>query len=87
MTFLQGYMRMDTTYDIFQRLSDAGPPLWIETVSSLEQAKQRLAALSSQEPGAYMVFDLRLGSFVEPLDGLPSRPITARPGRFSIVHN
>jgi hypothetical protein len=33
---------MDTTYKIFMRLTDAGPPLWIETVTSLEEAKFEL---------------------------------------------
>jgi hypothetical protein len=78
---------MDTTYDIFKRITDAGPPLWIETVASLEHAKQRLAALPSKERGTYMVFDLRLGKFIEPLENLPSPPIATKPGRFSVVHN
>jgi hypothetical protein len=46
---------MDTKYDIFKRVGDAGPPLWIETVTSLEEAKQRLGALSSEECATYMV--------------------------------
>jgi hypothetical protein len=58
---------MDTTYDIFNRLNDAGPPLWIETVGSLEQASQRLAGLSSKRSGTFMIFDARLGKFIEPL--------------------
>lgn len=78
---------MDTTYDIFLRVSDAGPPLWIETVTSLEEAKQRLAVLSSQERGTYIVFDWRLGTFIEHLGSLRSNPLSASPGRFSLVHN
>jgi hypothetical protein len=69
---------MDTTYDIFQRLNDAGPPLWIETVASLEQAKRRLVGLSSKKPGTYMVFDSRLGTFIEPPGSLSNLLTTPR---------
>jgi hypothetical protein len=78
---------MDTTYDIFMRLTDAGPPLWIETVTTLEEAKRRLAALSSKECGTYMVFDWRLGTFIELLESLPSNPLSTKPDRFSLAHN
>ncbi len=78
---------MDTTYDMFRRLVDAGPPLWIETVSSLEQASLRLAALSLKEPGTYMIFDLRLGMFLEPIESLASNPVSAKRGEFLVVHN
>jgi hypothetical protein len=57
---LVGVNEMDTKYDIFKRVGDAGPPLWIETVTSLEEAKQRMGALSSEECATYMVFDWRL---------------------------
>ncbi len=80
---------MDTTFDIFMRLADAGPPLWIETVTTLEleDAKRRLAALSSKECGTYMVFDWRLGTFIDLLESLPSNPLSTKPGRFSFAHN
>jgi hypothetical protein len=78
---------MDTTYDIFRRLTDAGPPLWVETVISLEQAKQRLAVLSSLAPGAYMIYDLRLGMFIEPAEISASRPLPTNLATFSIVRN
>jgi hypothetical protein len=54
------------TYDIFNKLNDAAP-LWIETVDSLEHASQRLAGLSSKRSGTFMIFDARLGKFIEPL--------------------
>ena len=78
---------MDSTYDIFMRLTDAGPPLWIETVTSLDEAKQRLAILSSKDSGTYKVFDWRVGTFIELPGSLPSNPLSTSPGRFSLVHN
>jgi thioredoxin-related protein len=62
---------MDTTYDIYMGLTDAGPPLWRETVTGLEEAKRRLAVFSS---GTYMVFDSRVGTFIELPGSLPSNP-------------
>ena len=78
---------MDSTYDIFMRLTDAGPPLWIETVTSLEEAKQRLTVLSSKECGTYMVFDWRLGTFIELPGEFGSDPLSASHSRSSLVHN
>ncbi len=82
-----GVSDMDTSYDIFMRLTDAGPPLWIETVASLEEAKQRVAVLSSRKCGTYLVFDWRLGTFIEPLETFPSKPLSTTSGRLSLVHN
>jgi len=79
--------QMDNTYDIFMRLTDAGPPLWIETASSLEEAKRRLAALSSKECGTYMVFDWRMRTFIELPGSLPSNPLSTKAGRFLLVNN
>jgi hypothetical protein len=79
---------MDTaTYDIFMRIADAGPPLWIETVTTLEEVRRRLAALSSKECGTYMIFDWRLGTFIDLLETLASNPLSTKPGRFSFAHN
>ena len=78
---------MDTTYDIFKRVAGAGPPLWIETVATLDEAKQRLVVLSSKEYGTYMVFDWRLGTFIELLESLPSNPISTMSGGPLLVRN
>jgi len=78
---------MDLSYDIFLRVGDAGPPLWIESVTSLEEAKQRLAVLSSQERGTYMVFDWCLGTFIEHLGSLRSNPLATSHGGSLLVHN
>jgi len=67
---------METTYDIFKRLDDAGPPLWMETVGNLDQARQRLAGLAKQR-GTYLVFDPRMGRIIEMPERSPnaaSRP-------------
>ena len=63
---------MDTTYDIFKRLDDAGPPLWMETVGNLDQARQRLAGLAKQR-GTYLVFDPRMGRIIEMPETLAER--------------
>ena len=62
--------KMNATYDVFKRLNDTGPGLWIETVANLEQAKRWFAGLSSKKPGTYIVFDSRLGTFIESLGSL-----------------
>jgi hypothetical protein len=77
---------MDITYDIFERLADAGPPRWIETVHGLEQARRRLSSLSAKGSGTYVVYDLRLGMFIEVLNSRSSG-LLAKPGRFPVAHN
>jgi hypothetical protein len=56
---------MDTTYDIFRKLSGEDA-VWVETVENLQQAKKRLIALATSTPGAYLIFDPREHKFIEP---------------------
>ena len=60
-----GELVMDTTYDIFWKLSGEDA-VWVETVDDLQQAKKRLITLATTTPGAYLIFDPREHKFIEP---------------------
>lgn len=53
------------TFDIFKQLPD-GAPIWIEATDTLHEAKQRVAELSSAQPGYYAIYDSRADFFVVP---------------------
>ena len=52
-------------YHIFRQLPD-GAPLWVDTVSSLEEAQERLTALAKTEEAHFGIFHAREGRFVTP---------------------
>ena len=56
--------QLDTTFDIFKRLSD-GDPLWVVAIQGLEQATEQTNRLASIEPGEYFVYSQRKGIVFE----------------------
>jgi hypothetical protein len=59
---------MHDQYHIFRQLPD-GAPLWVETVSSLECAQERLARLAKTEDGNFAIFYARESRFVTRFPG------------------
>lgn len=55
----------EATYDIFRKTS-ATDTTWVEAVTGLERAKKRLLRLASTTPGAYLLYDPRTSTFIEP---------------------
>jgi hypothetical protein len=54
------------TYDIFERLPD-GQPMWVKAVTSLEEAREEIAALRvrrGRNARDFFVYDLRRGKEV-----------------------
>ena len=47
--------QLDTTFDIFKRLSD-GALLWVLAIEGFEQATEQTSRLASIEPGEYFVY-------------------------------
>jgi hypothetical protein len=56
---------MPDRYHIIRQLPD-GAPLWVEAVSTLEEAQERLAALAKTEDANFAIFHAREGRFVKP---------------------
>ncbi len=55
---------MDSTYDIFRKVHPDQPPVWIETVQGLTQAKKRLSELAAKAQGEYLLWNATTGKFV-----------------------
>jgi hypothetical protein len=55
---------LDTTFDIFKRLSD-GDPLWVVAIEGLERAREQTNRLASIEPGEYFVHSQKKGIVFE----------------------
>jgi hypothetical protein len=55
---------LDTTFDIFKRLSD-GAPLWVLAIEGLEEATEQTNRLASIEPGEYFVYSQKKGIVFE----------------------
>lgn len=60
---------MDTTYDIFKTFHDA--PIWVESVTGLEQTKKRLSSLNEASPGDYFAYDVHEARIVAELSREP----------------
>jgi hypothetical protein len=56
---------MDTTYEIFKKVRSA--PLWVESVTGLQQTKQRLTSLNQSSPGDYFAYDVHEARIVAEL--------------------
>ncbi len=56
---------MDSTYDIFRRVRPDQPPIWVETVKGIAEARKRLSELSTRSPGEYLLWNATTGKFVE----------------------
>jgi hypothetical protein len=54
---------MNWMYDIYQKLPGGGR-LWIESVLTLEHAKERLTALLAKKPADYLIYDFHSGKVV-----------------------
>jgi hypothetical protein len=52
-------------YDIFRKLPE-GESIWIEAVQSLELAQARLATLTKNQPGDYILYDLSRRLIISP---------------------
>jgi len=63
---------LDFTYDIF-RTFPGDDPMWVEAVTNLEKARQRLHTLPKIGQSEYLLFDSHAGKFIESLME-PSRP-------------
>jgi hypothetical protein len=61
----EGITEPEPIYDIFRKTSDQAAT-WVESVTGLEQAKKRMLRLASTTPGAYLLYDPRLATFIEP---------------------
>ncbi|MFY9532403.1 MAG: hypothetical protein WBC04_22335 [Candidatus Acidiferrales bacterium] len=53
----------DATYDLFAVDSDCGP-LWLESISGLENAKRCMEQRAAESPGDYFVYNAREGAVV-----------------------
>ena len=60
-------------YEIFQKLPDK-QPIWVETATSLDDAKLRLKDLTVMFPGDYFIFDVTNTCFIIPFEGDCERP-------------
>jgi hypothetical protein len=60
-------MNRVSRYEIFQKLP-AQQPTWVETATSLDDAKERLRELAVMFPGDYFIFDLESACFLVPCD-------------------
>jgi len=60
---------MDLGFDIF-RTTDDGTPLWIKQVSTLDEGRQHLEALTSTAPGEYFIRDAATGEIALRLGGI-----------------
>jgi len=63
---------LDFAYDIFRKFAGEDP-MWVEAVTNLEKAKERLHSLPKIGLSEYLLFDSRAGKFVESLMK-PSQP-------------
>jgi hypothetical protein len=66
---------LDFTYDIF-RTFPGDDPMWVEAVTNLEEAQERLHTLPKIEPSEYLLFDSHAGKFIESLME-PSQPLSS----------
>jgi hypothetical protein len=57
-------VNMDNNYELFKE-DEIGTPTWVETVGEA-QLKNRLMKLTALKPGKYLIYDPRMGEFVEP---------------------
>ncbi len=53
----------NATFDIFRQLPN-GDPIWVEVVSTLEGAQERLAELAISNPGSYAIYDASQAVFI-----------------------
>jgi hypothetical protein len=61
-------MRAVQHYEIFQKLSSKSP-IWVETATDLEDAKNRLKELTHMFPADYFILDCENSCFIIPFDG------------------
>lgn len=54
-------------YEIFQKLPDS-QPAWVESATSLDDAKTRLKQLAEMFPGHYFILDTANACFIIPRD-------------------
>ena len=55
---------MFNRFDILKKLADGGI-VWIEAVSDLETARERIQLFAAQKPGEYVVFSQETQSLIE----------------------
>ena len=60
-------MHLPSRYEIFQKLP-ARQPTWVETATSLEDAKVRLKELAIIFPAGYFIYDLERGCLLVPCE-------------------
>jgi hypothetical protein len=49
----------EPTFDIFRGAIGTGDEVWLEAVSGLEKARQRMQQIAAAEPGLYFVFSIQ----------------------------
>jgi hypothetical protein len=65
-------------FDIFTGTTTEGGATWLEAVSSLANARQRMEEIASKSPGEYFVFSQATQSIVARTD--TRKPVSASPG-------
>jgi hypothetical protein len=65
-----GTSAADIQYDLFAVNPD-NCALWLETITELENAEQRMKGLAAEKPGVYFIYDRRKGVLVSVLHTLP----------------
>jgi sugar-specific transcriptional regulator TrmB len=56
--------QMDITYDIFRKDHPDKPPVWVESVKGLSQAKKRMKELAARTNYEYVLWDASSGKFI-----------------------